>query len=70
MRPPAVGAQAPLASSDHPGHRRQFPKELNLDKYIDYELQFEKAFLDPLKSILDCIGWEVTKTATLDSFFN
>ena len=49
---------------------QQFPKELNLDKYIDYELQFEKAFLDPLKSILDCIGWEVTKTATLDSFFN
>jgi DNA polymerase elongation subunit (family B) len=28
---------------------QQFPKELNLDKYIDYELQFEKAFLDPLK---------------------
>ena len=49
---------------------QQFPKELDLDKYIDYELQFEKAFLDPLKSILDCIGWEVTKTATLDSFFN
>ena len=49
---------------------QQFPTELNLDKYIDYELQFEKAFLDPLKSILDCIGWEVTKTATLDSFFN
>lgn len=49
---------------------QEFPKELNLDKYIDYELQFEKAFLDPLKSILDCIGWEVTKTATLDSFFN
>lgn len=49
---------------------QQFPKELNLDKYIDYELQFEKAFLDPLKSILDCIGWEVTKTATLDSFFS
>jgi len=49
---------------------QEFPKELDLDKYIDYELQFEKAFLDPLKSILDCIGWEVTKTATLDSFFN
>ncbi len=47
-----------------------FPKELNLDKYIDYDLQFEKAFLDPLKAILNAIGWEVTKTATLDSFFN
>ena len=49
---------------------QQFPKELDLDKYIDYDLQFEKAFLDPLKSILDCIGWKITKTTTLDSFFN
>jgi DNA polymerase elongation subunit (family B) len=47
----------------------EFPKELGLDKYIDYELQFEKSFLDPLKSILDAIGWRVEKTANLDSFF-
>jgi DNA polymerase elongation subunit (family B) len=47
-----------------------FPKELNLDKYIDYELQFEKAFLEPLKSILDIIGWSVEKTATLEEFFS
>jgi DNA polymerase elongation subunit (family B) len=46
-----------------------FPKELNLDKYIDYELQFEKSFVDPLQSILDSIGWEVEKTVNLDSFF-
>jgi len=48
---------------------QDFPKELNLDKYIDYELQFEKAFLEPLKIILDCIGWSVEKTVNLDSFF-
>ena len=48
---------------------QEFPKELNLDKYIDYELQFEKAFLEPLKIILDAIGWSVEKTANLDSFF-
>jgi len=46
-----------------------FPKELGLDKYIDYELQFEKSFLEPLKSILDAIGWKVEKTVNLDSFF-
>ena len=46
-----------------------FPKELGLDKYIDYELQFEKSFLDPLKSILDSIGWKTEHTANLDSFF-
>ena len=48
---------------------QEFPKELNLDKYIDYELQFEKAFLEPLKIILDAIGWKVEKTVNLESFF-
>jgi DNA polymerase elongation subunit (family B) len=48
---------------------QEFPKELDLDKYIDYELQFEKAFLEPLKIILDAIGWSVEKTVNLDSFF-
>lgn len=48
---------------------QDFPKELGLDKYIDYDLQFEKSFIDPLKSILDSIGWRVEKTTSLDSFF-
>jgi DNA polymerase elongation subunit (family B) len=48
---------------------QEFPKELNLDKYIDYELQFDKAFLEPLKIILDAIGWSVEKTVNLESFF-
>jgi len=48
---------------------QEFPKELGLDKYIDYELQFEKAFLEPLKIILDAIGWKVEKTVNLESFF-
>jgi len=48
---------------------QEFPKELNLDKYIDYDLQFEKSFLEPLKIILDAIGWNVEKTVNLESFF-
>jgi len=48
---------------------QDFPRELDLDKYIDYELQFEKSFLKPLKTILDAIGWDVEKTANLESFF-
>jgi DNA polymerase elongation subunit (family B) len=48
---------------------QDFPRELGIDKYIDYELQFEKSFLDPLKSILDAIGWRVEKTSSLESFF-
>ncbi len=46
-----------------------FPKELGLDRYIDYDLQFEKAFLEPVKVILDSIGWNVEKTVNLESFF-
>ena len=49
---------------------QDFPTELGLDKYIDYELQFEKSFLEPLKSILDAIGWKTEQTTTLDSFFS
>jgi len=48
---------------------QDFPKELNLDKYIDHDLQFEKSFVEPLKSILDAIGWSVEKTVNLESFF-
>ena len=46
-----------------------FPKELGLDRYIDYDLQFEKAFLEPVKVILDSIGWNVAKTVNLELFF-
>ena len=48
---------------------QDFPRELNLDKYIDYDLQFEKSFVEPLKSILDSIGWSVEKTVNLELFF-
>jgi len=49
---------------------QEFPKELNLNKYIDHDLQFEKAFLEPIKTILDSIGWSIEKTSTLESFFS
>ena len=48
---------------------QDFPRELDLDKYIDYNLQFEKSFIEPLKTILDAIGWSVEKTVNLESFF-
>ena len=46
-----------------------FPDELNLNKYIDYKLQFQKSFLDPLQIILDVIGWKAEKQATLEDLF-
>jgi DNA polymerase elongation subunit (family B) len=49
---------------------QDFPRELNLDKYVDYELQFEKSFVEPLKTILESFGWRVEKTISLDAFFS
>jgi hypothetical protein len=49
---------------------QDFPTELNLDKYVDYELQFDKSFVEPLKTILQSFGWRVKKTASLESFFS
>lgn len=45
------------------------PRQLGIDQYIDYNLQFDKAFVEPLKTILDAIGWSVEKTITLEDFF-
>jgi DNA polymerase elongation subunit (family B) len=41
------------------------PKTLNLEKYIDYNTQFEKSFVEPLKAILTLIGYEVEKKENL-----
>ena len=49
---------------------QDFPHEIGLDKYVDYDLQFDKAFLEPLKTILDAIGWNVEKTVNLELFFS
>ena len=49
---------------------QEFPRELGIEKYVDYDLQFDKSFLDPLRIILDVIGWQVERTANLESFFS
>lgn len=45
------------------------PKEFNLEKYIDYKMQFQKSFIDPLTTILDTIGWSTEKKNTLENLF-
>ena len=47
----------------------QLPKEFKLHQYIDHDKQFDKSFLEPLRFIVNAIGWSFEKQATLDSFF-
>jgi len=48
----------------------KLPKELGMDKYLDYDTQFDKSFLEPLRTIMDDIGWEEgNDQSTLDQFF-
>ena len=46
------------------------PSEFNLDAYIDYDVQFDKAFMSPLRAILDVINWHEEKQSTLEDFFS
>ena len=48
---------------------QDFPHELGLNKYVDYDTQFDKSFLEPLKIILDAIQWKVERRNTLEQFF-
>ena len=48
---------------------QRLPKEFDMQMYIDYDTQFEKAFIEPIKVILDCMGWSTEKNNSLESFF-
>ena len=46
------------------------PSEFGLDKYIDYDLQFQKTFIDPMESLLSAMGWYAEHKSTLENFFD
>ncbi len=45
------------------------PKELDMEKYIDYDTQFEKAYLEPIQAIVQTFGWAAERKSTLMGFF-
>ena len=48
----------------------RLPVEFALQDYIDYDTQFEKTFLEPIKVILDCMGWKTEKSSSIEDFFS
>jgi hypothetical protein len=41
-----------------------------MERYLDYDTQFDKSFVEPLRTILNAIGWkEGSDQLTLDAFF-
>lgn len=48
----------------------RIPKEFGLDAYIDYDTQFEKTFIEPIRVIVESIGWQIEKQASLEGFFS
>ena len=51
----------------------KLPKEFDIHNFVDYELQFEKVFVEPLTLILNTIKWSIDRTygtqGTLEDFF-
>ena len=47
------------------------PTEFDMHKLIDYEQQFTKSFMDPLRFILEAINWKVdaSESNTIEDFF-
>ena len=50
-------------------YANDLPKELDLHRFVDYNKQYEKAFVDPIKHLLDALNWDVEPVATLEDFF-
>ena len=48
----------------------RLPVEFKLQEHIDYDTQFEKTFLEPIKVILDCMNWKTEKTNSIEDFFS
>ena len=47
----------------------RLPPEFGLQSYIDYDTQFDKSFLEPIKVVLDCMEWSTEKRNSLEGFF-
>lgn len=51
------------------GFKETLPKEFGLNKYINKDMHFEKAFKKPLTDMMNACGWELEPVSRLDEFF-
>lgn len=56
-------------NSDTISFQQDIPKELDLEVYIDYDAQYDKVFVEPLRRILSAIGWKTEQTSSLEDWF-
>lgn len=46
----------------------KLPPEFGVEPYIDWEMQWQKSYIEPMMLILNAIGWDVEPKAFLDCF--
>jgi hypothetical protein len=47
----------------------EIPPEFGLNNFIDYDTQFEKVFVEPLKTIMEPLNWSAVEVSSLEDFF-
>lgn len=47
----------------------ELPRDMGLHEYLDFDAQWEKTYITPLRSFTDILGWQTKKINTLESLF-
>ncbi len=64
LKTPNVFQSHVMAFPDDP------PKQFDLGRWVDYDLQFEKTFLKPARNIMQPVEWTTEEVSTLEDFFS
>ncbi len=46
----------------------ELPKEFNIHKYIDWEVQYEKGYLKNVENIIKVLSWNITGDEVVELF--
>ena len=48
---------------------QELPKEFGIHSFIDYDLQFQKVFLDAMQTVIEPLGWKTEEQSSIEDFF-